>query len=58
MLIMFKYKVVNAKTGEDITADHDWVISPSGELSYLMYGDLISYPDARAVPVIDCWDVP
>ena len=55
---MLEYKVINSKTGEDITADYDWVISPNGELNYLCYGDLTGYPNAKAVPVIQCWDIP
>ena len=55
---MLEYKVINAKTGEDITADYDWVISPNGELNYLYYGDLIGCPSAKAVPMLDCWNIP
>ena len=47
--IVFNYKVINSKTGEDITNDRAWVIRPDGSLYYLYYCDLIGYPDARVV---------
>lgn len=46
---VFNYKVINSKTGEDITDDKDWVIRPDGSLYYLDYCDLIGHPDARVV---------
>lgn len=52
------YKVINSKTGEDLTYDFDWVIRPSGELFYLDYCDLISHPDAKAVFVGFASDIP
>lgn len=55
---MLEYKVINTKTGEDITALYDWVIRPNGELCYMEYSDFIGYPDAKAVPIIQCWDIP
>ena len=55
---MLEYKVIDTKTGEDITADRDWVISPNGELNYLCYGDLIGCLTAKAVPAIRCLDIP
>jgi hypothetical protein len=53
------YKVIDTKTGEDITYDYDWVITPDGELSYLMYGDLIGYKGvAKVVFTSRCNDIP
>jgi hypothetical protein len=49
--IMLKYKVINIKTGEDITHDYDWVVSPNGDLNYSDYSDLIGHPDAKLVVV-------
>jgi hypothetical protein len=46
---MLKYRVLNTKTGEDITDDFDWVVSPNGDLSYLEYCDLIGMPDAKMI---------
>lgn len=46
---MLKYRVINSKTGVDITDDFDWVVSPNGSLSYLEYSDLIGHPDAKLV---------
>lgn len=48
---MLKYRVIDSKTGEDITDLHDWVLSPNGELNYLYFSDLIGYPSARLVIV-------
>ena len=48
---MFKYRVINSVTNEDITDDYDWVVSPNGELNYLDYGDLIGYPNAKLVVI-------
>lgn len=48
---MFNYRVINSKTGEDITDDFDWVIRPDGSLHYLDYCDLVGNTDAKAVLV-------
>lgn len=48
---MLKYRVINSKTGEDITDDFDWVLSPNGDLNYLEYSDLIGHQDAVLVIV-------
>lgn len=55
---MLEYKVINTKTGEDITDTYDWVISPNGELNYLFDGDLCGLQNAKAVPVLQGWDIP
>ena len=47
--IMLKYIVINSKTGEDITDDYDWVVSPNGDLNYLDYGDLVGIAEAKLV---------
>lgn len=46
---MLKYRVINSKTGEDMTADFDWVLLPNGELNYMEYSDFIGHPDAKLV---------
>lgn len=46
---MIKYRVINGKTGKDMTNDFDWVVSPDGSLNYLEYSDLIGHPDAELV---------
>ena len=46
---MLNYRVINAKTGEDMTDDYDWVLSPNGDLNYLEYADLIGHTDAKLV---------
>ena len=43
------YKVIDSRTGEDITDDYYWVIRPDGVLGYLDYCDVIGYPSAKAV---------
>jgi hypothetical protein len=48
---LFKYRVINSVTNEDITDDYDWVVSPNGELNYLDCGDLIGYPNAKLVVI-------
>ena len=55
---MLEYRVISVRTGKDITDDYDWVISPNGELNYLYDGDLVGCPSAKAVPVLDCWNIP
>ena len=46
---MLNYRVINAKTGKDMTDDYSWVLSPNGDLNYLEYADLIGHPDAKLV---------
>lgn len=46
---MLRYRVINSRTGDDITDDFDWVVSPDGSLNYLEYSDLIGNPDAKLV---------
>jgi hypothetical protein len=46
---MFKYRVINSATNEDITDDYDLVVSPNGDLNYLDYGDLTGCPNAKLV---------
>lgn len=48
---MLKYRVINTKTGEDITDYYDWVLRPDGELNYMEYSDFIGHPDAKLVIV-------
>lgn len=48
---MFNYKVINTKTGEDMTDLYDWVLRPDGELNYMVYSDFIGHPDAKLVIV-------
>lgn len=51
-----KYRVIDTRTGYDITDDFKWVITPDGELSYRFYGDLIGCPTAKAVPSVEDWN--
>lgn len=57
---MLQYRVINSKTGKDITDDFDWVVTPDGSLHYLDYEDLIGYPDAKiAIVSVDlATDIP
>ena len=56
---MLEYKVINSKTGEDITADYDWIITPNGDLYYTdANNDFCYYALAKAIPVVQCWDIP
>ena len=55
-----KYKVINIKTGDDITNDYDWVLTPNGDLYYTnAYNDFCYYANAKAIlPVSMCSDIP
>ena len=44
-----KYKVFDKTTKKDITDQYSWVITPNGELNYLVYGDLIGHPNAMYI---------
>ena len=56
---MLKYKVINTKTGEDITDEYDWVLTPNGDLYYTnQYNDFCYYVAAKVEPVIQCLDIP
>ena len=44
-----KYRVFDKTTKKDITDQYDWVITPDGELNYLVYGDLIGNPNAMYI---------
>lgn len=47
-----KYKVIDTRTGDDITHDRFWVITPDGQLLYDDY-DLIRYSNAEAILIPD-----
>ncbi len=51
-----KFKVIDTRTNKDITHDCTWVITPDGELHYLVYGDLIGCPTAKAIPIVEDWN--
>lgn len=51
-----KFKVIDIRTNKDITHDCKWVITPDGELHYLVYGDLIGCSTARAIPILEDWN--
>ena len=56
---MLKYRVINTKTGKDITTDYDWIVTPNGDLYYTnAYNDFCYYAAASPAPIIDCWDIP
>ena len=44
-----RYKVIHKVTGNDITNQEFWVITPYGDLRYLYYDSIIEHPDAIAV---------
>lgn len=46
---MLKFKVIDKTTNEDITQEHDWVITPDGKLYYVEYGDFIGYSNAMYI---------
>ena len=46
-----KFKVIDKRTGDNITSDYDWVLLPNGELKYLNYCDLVGLQYAEAVQV-------
>lgn len=50
---MMKYKVIDTRTNVDITNDYTWVITPDGELHYLVYGDLVGFPPAKVIPIVE-----
>ena len=43
------YRVIDKVTGEDVTDKYDWVVTPEGELCYLLYFDLVGDNTAEAV---------
>jgi len=49
--MQIKYRVINKRTGDDITNDYCWVIRPDGRLCYNDYGDLIGLDVAEAIAV-------
>ena len=46
---MITFKVVDIRTGKDITNTEMWVLRPDGSLTYNEYGDLIGCVYAKAV---------
>lgn len=48
-----KYKVIDTRTDMDITDDCTWVTTPDGKLHYLVYGDLIGCPTAKAILIVE-----
>lgn len=51
-----KFRVIDKRTGDDITNDHDWVLLPTGELKYLEYSDLIGLSHADPIMVLEADD--
>ena len=45
-----KFRVIDKRTGDDITKDYPWLMKPDGTLYYYDY-DLIGLSYAEAVPV-------
>lgn len=43
------YKVIDSRTGKDITDDYAWVVRPNGDLFYMEYCNFIGYPTAKVV---------
>ncbi len=48
-----KYKVVDARTGEDITTQRKWLLHTDGDISYVENGVLFYYPENRVRIEID-----
>ena len=44
-----KFRVIDQRTGADITNDHFWVLRPSGELGYMEYCDFTGADYAKAI---------
>ena len=48
-----KYKVFNKITGEDITDNESWVVTPDGRLFFLDYDSLTGDPNAIYIPEVE-----
>ena len=48
-----KFKVIDKRTGDDITNDYCWVIRPDGRLCYIDYGDLIGLTYAEPILIFE-----
>ena len=44
-----KFRVIDKRTGDDITSDYKWVLLPTGALKYLDYSDLIGLTYAEPI---------
>lgn len=51
-----KYRVFNKITGEDITDNEPWVVTPDGRLFYLDYDSLTGDFDAIYIPEVEVSD--
>lgn len=46
-----KFRVIDKRTGDDITKDYFWVITTDGRLGYIDYGDFIGLAYAEAIMI-------
>ena len=47
------FKVIDVRTGEDITNNAMWCLRPDGSLAYDMFGDLIGDIFAKAIITVE-----
>ena len=47
------FKVIDVRTGEDITNNAMWCLRPDGSLAYNMFGDLIGDTFAKALITVE-----
>lgn len=46
-----KFRVIDKRTGDDITKDYFWVITADGRFGYVDYEDFISLAYAEAIMI-------
>lgn len=51
-----KFRVIDKRTGDDITKDYFWVITADGRLGYIDYGDFIGLAYAEAIMISEAGD--
>lgn len=51
-----KYKVIDVRTGEDVTNRMSWVLSPDGKISYIGELTLTACTDVLAIPIVEDWN--
>lgn len=53
-----KYRVIDTRTGNDITEEQRWILTPQGQLAYVgEFGNAITIcGKVMAVPVAEDWN--
>lgn len=51
-----KYRVLDMRTGEDVTDRMNWVLSPDGKVSYVGELTLTVCTDVLAIPFVEDWN--